>query len=106
MCITGRFFDLHAARSRAIGFDGGAQLRHVIAQHFAESAGLEEIALHVDDQQRACRRREFERIGFGFDSESLCRFHNHVVIALMNAVESATAPKTPPCIVIIFNAAR
>jgi len=30
----------------------------------------------------------------------------HAVTALMNAAESATAPKTPPCILIIFSAAR
>ena len=32
------------------------KLRDVIAEHFAESAGLEEIALHVDDQQRRSAR--------------------------------------------------
>jgi hypothetical protein len=36
-----------------VRLDGPAQLRDVVAEHFAEAAGLEEIALHVDDQQRA-----------------------------------------------------
>lgn len=30
---------------------GARQLRHVIAQRFAEAAGLHEVALHVDDQK-------------------------------------------------------
>ena len=58
-----------AARARreqpAVRLDRAAQLRHVIAEHFAEAARLEEIALHVDDQQRAMRRRERELVRFG-----------------------------------------
>ena len=36
-----------------VRLDRPAQLRHIVAEHLAEAAGLEEIALHVDDQQRA-----------------------------------------------------
>ena len=35
-----------------VRLDGAAQLRDVVAEHFAEPAGLEEVTLHVDDQQR------------------------------------------------------
>ena len=49
----------HQAAGRApsrqqgrVGFDRAAQLRDVVAEHFAETAGLEEVTLHVDDQQR------------------------------------------------------
>ena len=34
-----------------VGLDGAAQLRDVVAEHFAKAAGLEKIALHVDDQR-------------------------------------------------------
>ena len=33
----------------AVRLDRAAELRYVIAQHFAETAGFEEVALHVDD---------------------------------------------------------
>ena len=36
-----------------IRFDGAAQLGHVVAEHLAEAARLQKIALHVDDEQRA-----------------------------------------------------
>ena len=36
-----------------VGLDGAAKLRHVVAEHFAEAARFQEVALHVDDQQRA-----------------------------------------------------
>jgi hypothetical protein len=48
----------------AIGFDGPAQLRNVVAEHFAKAAGLEKIPLHVDDQEGAMRRREREGVRF------------------------------------------
>jgi hypothetical protein len=37
--------------------------RHVVAQRLAEAAGLDEVALHVDDDQRGVRRVEAEREG-------------------------------------------
>jgi hypothetical protein len=39
------------------------KLRDIVAQCFAEAAGLHEIALHVDDQQR--RGRQSRSIGAG-----------------------------------------
>ena len=36
----------------------------IVAQHLAEAAGLEEIALHVDDEEARTRRIEFELVGF------------------------------------------
>jgi hypothetical protein len=41
---------------RAVGRDRPPQLADVVAEHLAEAAGLEEVALHVDDHQRAARR--------------------------------------------------
>jgi hypothetical protein len=49
----------------SIGIDCAAQLRDVVAEHFAEAARLEKIALHVDDQERAMLRRERELVRFG-----------------------------------------
>ena len=49
----------------SVRFDGAAQLRNVVAEHFAKAPGLEKIALHVDDEQRAMLRREREGVGFG-----------------------------------------
>ena len=51
-----RVNDQHAASARGTeylpaGTDGRLQARHVIAEGGAEAAGLEEVALHVDDQQ-------------------------------------------------------
>ena len=38
------------------------ELREVVAEHVAEASGLEEVALHVDDDERGRRRREAVRI--------------------------------------------
>jgi hypothetical protein len=34
------------------GLDGASQQRDVVAKRLAESTGIDEVALHVDDQQR------------------------------------------------------
>ena len=70
MCITGRPSARQAAQQLAIGLDHPAQLRHVVAEHFAEAARLEEIALHVDEQQRAATRIEDERIRIRRDGQA------------------------------------
>ena len=49
----------------SVRFDRAAQLRNVVAEHFAEAAWLEEVALHVDDQERAMLGSERESIGIG-----------------------------------------
>ena len=49
----------------AVRLDRPTQLRDVVAEHLAEPAGLEEVALHVDDQQGAMPGRQLEGIGFG-----------------------------------------
>jgi hypothetical protein len=58
------------------GGDGGGEERDVIAEAFPEAAGLQEIPLHVDDEERAARRGEGEGVGFGRDDRchgvSLC----------------------------------
>ena len=48
-----------------VRFDGAAQLRNVVAEHFAKAAGLQKIALHVDDQERAMLGSERESIRIG-----------------------------------------
>ena len=46
-----------------VGLDDPAQLRDVVAEHLAEAARLEEIALHVDDEQRAAFRENSKGYG-------------------------------------------
>jgi hypothetical protein len=49
----------------AAGFHRARQLRDIVAERFAEAAGLQEIALHVDDHQRGFRPDEFDWHRFG-----------------------------------------
>ena len=48
-------FGAPGSEQSLIRFDGAAKQGHIVAQHFAEAARLQKIALHVDDQQRARR---------------------------------------------------
>ena len=65
--MTSRPAARHAASSAPVGLDRPAQLRDVVAEHLAEAARLEEVALHVDDQQRAVERLQLELIRLGRD---------------------------------------
>ena len=57
-----------AASSTALqGATARAEQRHVVAERFPEAARLEEIALHVDDDQRGARQVERDRFGFSLD---------------------------------------
>ena len=47
--------------------DDCSQQRHVIAEALSEPSGLDEISLHVDDDQRCRCRIELEVEGFGGD---------------------------------------
>jgi len=47
--------------------DGPAQQRDVVAQYGAKAAGLEKIALHVDDHEAGVRRVEIKWIRLCFD---------------------------------------
>ena len=47
-----------------VGFDRPAQMRDVVAEHFAKTTWLEEVTLHVDDQQ--CRRTQIQAVFVGF----------------------------------------
>jgi hypothetical protein len=51
------------------GRDGAAQLTDIVAQCRAEAAGLQEIALHVDHQQRRRGGAQREGIGLGLDRQ-------------------------------------
>ena len=52
-----------AASTAAIGLTAPAELRDIVAERFAEAAGLHEIALHVDDEKRSGRPVELDRLG-------------------------------------------
>ena len=65
-----------------VGLDGPAQLRDVVAEHLAEAARLEEVALHVDDEQRAAVPGELE--GIRLACTVMIGSYGHE-IALMNA---------------------
>ena len=43
--------------------DGAPQQRHVVAERLAEATRIDEVALHVDDDQRRRVRLECELIG-------------------------------------------
>ena len=68
-----RVDDQHAAaRARASssarhGATAACEQRHVVAERLAEPAGLEEIALHVDDHERRRARIDRDRFGLGVD---------------------------------------
>ncbi len=71
MAFTG-MKHLHAARTeqgeQALhGGDSRLKSRHIVAEAFAEAAALDEVALHVDDDQRRVRGPEMERRGLGID---------------------------------------
>ena len=58
-----------------VRFDGAAKLGDIIAEHLAESAGFQKIALHVDDHERAMTRLEFINVRFRVDTD--CPFTVH-----------------------------
>ena len=47
------------------GRDGGTQQRDVVAQRLAEATGIDEVALHVDHQQRGRLQIELELVRLG-----------------------------------------
>jgi len=51
-----------APNTAAIGLHRPRKLRDVVAQRFAEAAGLHEITLHVDDDKRRTRPVEIDRL--------------------------------------------
>jgi hypothetical protein len=59
----------------SVGLDGATELRDVVAKHFAKSAWLEKIPLHIDYDQRAFRRYEIKWVGLRLDSSGLPYVH-------------------------------
>src|ERR1051326_450024 len=51
----------------AARFDRSGEARHVVAERLAEPARLEEIALHVDDDQRGAVEVDRDRLRLGVD---------------------------------------
>ena len=68
-----------------VRIDGAPQLRDVVTEHFAKAAWLEEIALHVDDQERAMGGRERELVGFGCKVDGRCHTIDPVRGPLLSA---------------------
>ncbi len=67
----------------------------VVAKGVAEAAGLDEIALHVDDDQRHLAGREGEGKGLGVDGDHLCLRHRQCpAMARPIEVRSASAAGT------------
>jgi hypothetical protein len=52
------------------GRDSRLQAGHVIAEGFTKAAGLEEIALHVDDHQRSAVKIDGKRRRFSLESHA------------------------------------
>ena len=68
--------DQHAHRARrgqhrADRLHRARQLRDVVAERFAEAAGLHEVALHVDDDERGRRPIQIDRLRLGGDRATL-----------------------------------
>jgi len=57
-------------KQRPVRFDRATKLRDVVAEHFAQAASLQEVALHVDDQQRRCRQVQAVIIRFRLDQHA------------------------------------
>src|SRR5262249_10184495 len=75
-----RVYDLQTSRSPSckqfpIWIYSAAQLGDIVSQHFAKSAGLKKVSLHVNDKKCAPPRIEFERIGFGVNAQSPIHLH-------------------------------
>ncbi len=57
-----------AASSDCSGGTAALQQRHVVAERLAEAAGLQEVALHVDDDEGGVIELDHQRGGLGFDA--------------------------------------
>src|SRR4051812_2952292 len=86
----------HQGRQR---LDRPTQLGHVVAEALAEAARQQEVALHVDDDQRRGVEVEGERTRLRVDGR-----HQDSMAATTSS-EVATQPKTPPCMVTMCRAA-
>ena len=60
-------------------WDRRAQQRDVVTERLAESARVDEVALHVDDQQRGRGRIEVKLVRFRLDS-----WHGFLQLSAMN----------------------
>ena len=54
-------------KHRLAGRNRAGQQRDIVAERFPEAAGLQKIALHVDDNQRSTREVERDRLRLGPD---------------------------------------
>src|SRR5579863_2607335 len=58
-----------------VGLDGTTELRDIVAEHFAKSAWLKKIPLHVDNDQCGFRRYEIKWVGLCLDTSGLPCIH-------------------------------
>src|SRR6185436_4186262 len=65
-------------------------LRDIIAEHGAKTTGFQEIALHIDDQQRALCRDKLERIRLGLNRHRVVHIHNISFRVFPNRAGSAS----------------
>ena len=79
-----------AASTRSVGGNRGEQER-VVTERLAEAAGIDEVALHVDDEQRGRRRIEIELVGFRRND-----FRAHDVLSLRVRTAAAVTGEPAP----------
>src|SRR5262245_30924084 len=65
---------------RPAGSDRFGEQRHVVAERFAKAARLQEVALHVDDDERGIVPGDRNRLRIGVDQKS---FHAPTLVLVM-----------------------
>src|ERR1700749_3143092 len=55
-----------------VGLNRAPQLGDIVPQHLTESARLEKVPLHIDDQQRTAFRNKIKWIRLGRDIHTCC----------------------------------
>jgi hypothetical protein len=91
-----------------IWLDSAAQLRDIVAKHFAKTAGFQKIALHIDEQQHALRWDKLKRIWLGLDSYRVVHIHtsppiSRIVSPRISHVLRTSRPTHPPKISVPTN---
>src|ERR1700676_5495630 len=85
-----------------VRFNGTPKLVYVISEHFPESARLQEIALHIDNDERALRRLEVISVRFCFDAGCQFAVHEGFLYSDMGVgdvfVSTARARVALPCV--------
>jgi hypothetical protein len=56
-------------KQASIRLDGAPELGDIVAKHFSESARLEKVSLHVDNEQSAMREVDLIGVGLGLNAQ-------------------------------------